>query len=118
MTPVMLDKNHADRREGLFGGTKAVFVWDILPGPPSPFSAVLACELEPGGRVGKHLQQRDPEIVICTGGEGVALVNDVAHPLTPGAAVALPHGQSLAFENTSEDTPFCYLIIKAALTAE
>ena len=109
----MLDKGNADRREGLFGGTGAVFVWDLLPGPPEPFSAVLGCELEPGGSVGKHSQQRDPEIVICIEGEGVAEVSGTEHVLRTGVAVALPHGEPLALRNSSSEHPLRYLIIKA-----
>lgn len=111
----MLDKRRADRREGLFGGTGAVYVWDIMPGPPEPFSAVLACELEPGGSVGTHSQQRDPEIVICTAGRGVAVVGGVEHALSPGAAVPLPFGETLALRNSSTTEPLLYLIIKAEL---
>jgi quercetin dioxygenase-like cupin family protein len=111
----MLDKADADKREGLFGGAGAVYVWDLLPDPIAPFSAVLACELEPGGSVGRHSQQRDPEIVICIAGEGVAEVSGNEHPLAPGATVSLPFGEPLALRNDSADEPLRYLIIKAQL---
>ena len=111
----MLNKANADKREQLFGGQGAVFVWDLLPGPLEPFSAVLACELEPGGSVGKHSQQRDPEIVICIEGDGVAEVSGTEHLLRPGAAVQLPYGETLALRNNSAERPLRYLIIKAQL---
>ena len=109
----MQNKDEADKRENLFGGRGAVFVWNILPEAPDPFSAVLGCELEPNGSVGRHAQQRDPEIVICISGEGVAEVSGTEHVLASGVAVSLPFGESLALTNTSKEEPLRYLIIKA-----
>lgn len=88
-------------------------MWDLLPDPLEPFSAVLACELEPGASVGKHSQQRDPEIVICIEGDGTAVVSGTEHRLHPGATVALPYGETLALRNNATDRPLRYLIIKA-----
>lgn len=100
-------------RSDLFGGTGTVHIWDLLAGRPAPpFSAALWCELEPGGIVGAHQQQRDPEIVICLAGTGRALVNDRPQDLAPGALVHLPLGSVLRLEN-SGDEPLRYLIIKA-----
>ena len=46
-----------DRREALFGGKGAVTVWNLLGRTPAPpFTAVLSCELDPGGSVGRHRQ--------------------------------------------------------------
>lgn len=109
----MLDKSQAARNLDLFGGQGAVYVWNLLPAPLDPFSAVLGCELEPGGSVGRHVQQRDPEIVVCIEGDGVATVGDVEHAMFPGSAVGLPHGQTLAIRNASAEVPLRYLIIKA-----
>ncbi len=111
----MLEKHSADRQEGLFGGTGAVFVWDLLPDPLDPFSAVLACELEPDASVGKHTQQRDPEIIICIDGQGVAEVSGTEHTMRAGVVIALPHGETLSFRNSSSDQPLRYLIVKAQL---
>lgn len=115
-TPVKwlgLSSAEADRREGLFGGEGAVLVWDLLRGAGAePFSAVLACELEPGGRVGRHVQQRDPEIVIGLEGEGTAEVDGEPWALVPGAVVHLPHGRGLAIRNRSREAPLRYLIVK------
>ena len=110
----MLDKTQADRRQGLFGGTGAVLVWDLL-GPQTipPFSAVLACELEPGASVGVHVQEHDPEIVVCLEGVGGAEVDGKPHTLSPGVVVALPLGQTLALRNAAAHKPLRYLIIKA-----
>ncbi len=105
----------ADRRTALFGGRGAVRVWDLLGGRAAePFSAVLACELEPGGSVGAHVQQRDPEIVVCVAGDGVAEVDGAPHPLGPGAVVHLPFGKTLAIANRSAAEPLFYFIIKVA----
>ena len=78
-----------------------------------PFSAVLSCELEAGSSVGRHVQQRDPEIVIGLDGDGEATVNDEPWPLGPGDVVYLKHGDVLAIFNRSDVTPLRYLIIKA-----
>ena len=114
-TMTMWDRESAhDRRAGLFGGRGAVRVWDLAGNPRvAPFSAVLACELEPSSSVGKHVQQRDPEIVIVLEGSGTALVGGEARALRPGAVIELPFGVSLALENGSESEPLRYLIIKA-----
>jgi|SoiMethySBSTD1v2_1073268.scaffolds.fasta_scaffold2833614_1 quercetin dioxygenase-like cupin family protein len=109
-----LDPLEADARANLFGGQGTVRVWDLLRGGTAePFAAVLACELEPGGSVGTHVQQEHPEIVVCLDGDGVATVEGVEHALVPGAVVHLPFGQRLAIANRSQAAPLAYLIIKA-----
>ena len=110
----MIKKGEGDRREALFGGQKAVTVWNLLGKTQAgPFTAVLSCELEPGGSVGRHHQQYFPEIVLGVEGDGVATVDGDARPLTPGEVVFLPLGSSLAIENRSGEEPLRYLIIKA-----
>lgn len=109
-----LDERMAARREALFGGRGAVRVWDLLAGKPSaPFTAALWCELDPGGSVGRHVQEHFPEIVVGVEGQGEAQVNGEAHPLGRGDVVHLPLGAVLAIENHSSDAPLRYLIIKA-----
>jgi len=103
----------ADRREALFGGQGTVAVWNLMKGAAPPFSAILACELEPRGLVGPHVQQRDPEIVIGVEGEGIATVGKDTISLTPGVVVHVPHGRRLSLQNVSETEPLRYLIIKA-----
>lgn len=89
-------------------------MWDLAGEPTvAPFSAVLACELEPASSVGKHVQQRDPEIVIVIEGTGTAHVGGERRDLKPGTVVELPFGKSLALENRSDTEPLRYLIIKA-----
>ncbi|MFK8000850.1 MAG: cupin domain-containing protein [Polyangiales bacterium] len=101
-------------QEALFGGTGTVALWDLLGRVSAPpFSAALSCELEAGGSVGKHVQQRDPEIIIGLGGDGEAEVDDALHPLVAGSLVYLAHGQTLSIHNRSKDEPLRYLIIKA-----
>lgn len=47
--------------------------WYLLQGRLAPpFTAVLSCELAPGGHVGRHVQQRDSELVIGLSGCGEA----------------------------------------------
>ena len=98
----------------LFGGTGTVSVWNLLGRlVAAPFSAVLSCELEASGVVGKHVQQRDPEIIVGLSGQGEAFVNDEAQALIAGAVVYLAHGHSLSIHNRSDTEPLRYLIIKA-----
>jgi len=102
------------RREALFGGTGEVLVWDLLGGAQfPPFTAVLSCELAPGGRVGTHVQQQYPEIVVVLEGEGTAEVDGAACPIAEGAVIALPLGSTLSLANGSDERPLRYLIIKA-----
>ena len=102
-----------DVRHQLFGGRGAVRVWALVTTPAVPFTAVLACELEPGGSVGTHLQPDFPEIVICLAGAGRVTVNDSASAFSPGVTVELARGHTLAIENNSKDEPLQYLIVKA-----
>jgi quercetin dioxygenase-like cupin family protein len=107
-----LDPARADARPALFGGEGTVRVWD-LGGRTPPLTAVLWCELEPGGRVGKHRQDTDDEVVIVVEGEGVIYVDGAAHASVQGSAVALPLGKMLEIDNASVDAPLRYLIVKA-----
>ncbi len=89
-------------------------VWDLLGrAAADPFAAVLYCELDPGGSVGRHVQEEHPEIVVGLDGIGEARVGDLPHPLGPGDVVHLPLGAVLAIENRSSDAPLTYLIVKA-----
>ena len=107
-------RGKSDRRENLFGGKGAVLVWDLLGAQRiDPFTAVLGCELEPGGSVGTHVQTHFPEIVIVTGGRGVITAANVRHEVTESSVVPLPLGATLAIENASQTEPLTYLIIKA-----
>jgi quercetin dioxygenase-like cupin family protein len=108
-----LDAARADRRADLFGGSGAVGVWSLLGGAAPPFSAVLACELAPGGDVGTHTQQRDPEIVVCLAGRGTATVAGEPQPMRPGTVAYVAFGSTLALRNESADEPLRYLIVKA-----
>ncbi|HEY8432759.1 MAG TPA: cupin domain-containing protein [Sandaracinaceae bacterium] len=102
------------RREALFGGEGAVVVWDLLGrASAEPFTAVLWCALEPGGRVGPHVQEHFPEIVVGLDGDGEATVGGAVHPLMPGDVVYLPLGAVLSITNRSRDEPLSYLIVKA-----
>lgn len=102
-----------DVRVALFGGVGAVRVWVLRTRPAPPFTIALACELEPAGRVGTHVQHDDAEMVIGIEGEGIAIVDEVPHEIVPGSAVGVPLGATLALDNGSPDAPFRYLIIKA-----
>jgi uncharacterized cupin superfamily protein len=103
------------RREALFGGKGEVLVWDLLGAAAlPPFTAVLACELAPGGSVGTHRQEQYPEIVVVTEGEGAAELDGAACAIGVGSLIALPLGSTLALTNRSETQPLRYLIVKAA----
>jgi quercetin dioxygenase-like cupin family protein len=109
-------KGPVDVRPALFGGTGNVRVWNLLAGhqnTPHPFTAVLSCELDPGGHVGRHLQHQHPEIVVGLSGEGEAWVDGHATPLAEGDVVYLPLGSTLELRNLSSVAPLAYLIIKA-----
>jgi quercetin dioxygenase-like cupin family protein len=103
-----------DVRTALFGGSGNVRVSDLLgPRATPPFSAVLFCELDPGGSVGIHQQERDPELVLGLEGLGEATVQGHPEPLEPGSTVYVPFGATLSLRNLSTSEPLRYLIIKA-----
>ncbi len=112
-TPSPLDPARADARPALFGGEGIVRVWD-LGGRVGALSAVLFCELDAGGRVGRHVQSHDDEVVIVVEGEAVIYVQGRAHACVKGSAVPLPLGQSLEIDNASTTEVVRYLIVKAA----
>lgn len=107
-----LDPARGDPRAALFGGEGVVRVWD-LGGRVGALSAVLWCELEPGGRVGRHVQSHDDEVVIVVEGEGVIYVQGQPTACVRGSAVALPLGRTLEIDNASRTEPLRYLIVKA-----
>jgi mannose-6-phosphate isomerase-like protein (cupin superfamily) len=90
-----------------------VRVWSLAATPVLPFTAVLACELEPSSSVGTHVQEHYPEIVIAIAGSGMVKVNDAPVVFEAGRVVELAMGQTLAISNTSGSEPLRYLIIKA-----
>lgn len=108
-------KSAPDVRTNLFGGSGSVRVWNLLgPAlPVPPFSAVLACELDPSGSVGAHRQERDSEIVVGLDGQGRVTVNGQERPLLRHDVIPLPVGAVLTIENLSDSEPLRYLIVKA-----
>lgn len=109
-----LKNAHFFQQHNLFGGTGTVQIWNLKSTPTPPFTAILWCELEPGGRVGHHRQTDYPELLIGISGHGTVELNRaaVAPPFTEGSLVYLPVGAVLAIENTTKE-PLRYLIIKA-----
>lgn len=107
-----LDPARAVVRHALFGGTGSVRVWDLGAAPP-PFTAVLFCELDAGGRIGEHVQQTDQEVVIVVAGEAVLYVDGRPRACVPGDAVGLPLGSTLSIDNASPNVTVRYLIVKA-----
>ncbi len=102
-------------RENLFGGHGQVLVWNLLQGTAAPpFTAVLSCVLDDGGRVGPHVQHEYDEIVVGLTGCGEVKVAGQARPFGPGAVVYLPLGDNLEIINETGNGPLRYLIIKAA----
>lgn len=106
-------RGEPDRRRELFGGRGEVRVWSLVDDVVAPFDCVLGCELDPGGRVGEHVQSDCSEIVVVTEGTGEATVSGNRHPLRPGVVVTLPLGTSLSLVNRSRRSALRYLIIKA-----
>ena len=107
----------AETREHLFGGVGAVRIWNCLPpNSTDPFKAALWCELDPGGSVGRHRQTAYPEVILCVGGAGRAVIGDTTHVLVRGTLVHLPLGTSLSLHNDREDASLEYVIIKASGT--
>jgi hypothetical protein len=110
-------RGNPDRRKDLFGGRGEVRVWSLMDGALPPFDCVLGCELDPGGSVGVHVQDRCSEVVIVTEGHGEARVGAGTIALTPGTVVRLPLGEKLALSNGSEVDVMRYLIVKVALSS-
>lgn len=108
-----IERGAPDVRAALFGGRGDVKVWNLLGAAAEPFTAVLSCELSPGGSVGRHVQEAFPEIVIGVEGDGEATVDGRAEPLGPGDVVHLGLGSVLSIENRAGDAPLRYLIVKA-----
>lgn len=100
-------------RAALFGGDGTVTTWSRLPASASPFSAAIWCELSPGGSVGAHRQQRDPELVLCIEGEGEIDVGRTPHSFTRGDVIFVPAGEVLRIQNLNPESPLVYTIIKA-----
>lgn len=112
---MVVAKGNGDRRAELFGGKGTVTVWNLLGRLQAPpFTAVLSCELEAGGSVGRHHQEHFPEIVVGLEGDGAAVVDGEEQALRAGDVVFLPLGSSLALENRSAVDVLRYLIVKAA----
>jgi quercetin dioxygenase-like cupin family protein len=97
----------------LFGGDGDVSVSSLLDVNAHPFTAILWCELTPGGSVGRHVQQEFPEIVIGVEGNGAATVDGAPYPLGRGDVVHLPLGSILSIENRSNELSLTYVIVKA-----
>jgi quercetin dioxygenase-like cupin family protein len=110
-------KHAPSLRVGLFGGVGTVKVWSLLQERAEPFTAVLSCELDPGGHVGRHKQQEFPEIVVGIDGDGEATIGGVRRSLGPGDTVFLPLGEVMELRNLSESAPLRYLIIKARVAS-
>jgi quercetin dioxygenase-like cupin family protein len=109
-----IGRGEPDRRPELFGGRGEVRVWSLMDGELPPFDCVLGCELDAGGSVGVHVQDRCTEIVIVTEGRGDARVGHDMIALEPGVVVRLPLGESLALRNGSPTEVLRYLIVKVA----
>ena len=98
---------------GLFGGVGEVRVTSILHELVRPFDCVLACELDAGGSVGAHVQERFSEVVIVTSGSAEISVDGAARVVNAGALAAVPLGAVLAIRNRSAKRRLRYLIVKA-----
>jgi quercetin dioxygenase-like cupin family protein len=110
---MIIERGTPDVRVDLFGGHGEVRVYGLLRAAAEPFTAVLWCELAPGGTVGRHVQEEFPEVVIGIDGDGEASIDGQTQPLRAGSAVHLPLGSVLAIANRSGEAPLKYLIVKA-----
>jgi quercetin dioxygenase-like cupin family protein len=115
-----LDRERAEVRTALFGGEGDVTVWGLGTGSSRgesalvpPFSAVVMAELASGGRVGKHRQDGQDELVIVLDGEGVLYVDGQANACVAGSVVGLAAGSVLEIDNASPTEALRYLIVKA-----
>jgi len=104
--------------QNLFGGRGTVRVQELLAQQKATsIASVLACELEPGGSVGTHVQQQYDEVVIFNAGIGSAEVNGQARDVGPGVVLALPCGATLMLNNPGPDA-LQYYIVKAVPAVE
>ena len=110
---VSIEKGTPDVRRDLFGGSGEVRVWNLQQSATEPFTAILSCELDAGGSVGRHVQQEFAEVVIGVSGSGEATVNEERLALGAGDVVHVPLGAVLSIDNRTSQVPLCYLIIKA-----
>jgi quercetin dioxygenase-like cupin family protein len=110
-----IGRGKPDRRAALFGGVGEVRVWSLMTGALPPFDCVLGCELDAGGTVGVHVQDKCCEIVIVTEGHGTAHVGAETLALEPGTVVRLRLGEKLALANGSDVDVMRYLIIKVSV---
>ena len=107
-----LDKCNSFSQKDLFGGLGEVQIWNLISGRKMPpFSAALWCELEPNGSIGRHRQQRDPEVVLCLSGQGRATIGKHPHSMEKGSFLYVPFGATLAIDNLAEEV-LRYVIIK------
>ncbi|MCG8440815.1 MAG: cupin domain-containing protein [Caulobacterales bacterium] len=58
--------------------------------------------LPPGCQVREHGHRRNHELVFIYEGEGEVVINDVAHPLTPGATVLFAENDYHLINNTGD----------------
>ena len=104
------------QQSNLFGGQGTVEIDSLLNQQGYPFSAVLWCSLEANGSVGKHRQQRDPEIILGISGKGVMTINGVQQSMHPQSLAFLPFGAVMSLVNSSDTEPLVYVIIKAEVS--
>lgn len=58
--------------------------------------------LEPGAHVREHAHQRNEEMLFVFEGEGVALIDDIEYPLTPGTLVIVDRFAQHKLSNTGQ----------------
>ncbi len=86
-------------------GVKEPRGWRILVDPKGARSTRLSMgtqEIPPGGRIPRHLHEREEEILFFHEGEGEAEVGGETHPVGPGSTVFLPVGVPHGVRNTGE----------------
>jgi quercetin dioxygenase-like cupin family protein len=111
---MLLKSQHlAITRQDLFKGQGKVHISNLGGAHDiSPFTAVLACELEPQATVGAHLQPHYDELIMVTHGVGTAYINQQDYSLNTGTVLYLKQGSVLAIHNHHTEERLCYWIVK------
>lgn len=70
----------------------------------------------PGCHVREHAHDRNEEVIHCVAGSGCAMLEGVAHPMSPGTTIFLGRNRRHSFINDgAEDLVFVWLIVPNGL---
>ncbi len=85
----------------------------LTPRQTGSISASMGVQsIAPGGRVREHAHPDQEEIIFVLAGRGTALVDGVAHPMSPGSSFFLGKGARHTFINdTDADLQYTWTIL-------